>query len=82
MVAAPPQPPIRPPALLEATGKSTAAWQNDLNSLFHRAKDRFPDVVWDLVDEDAMDEGNGQGSEVWGHKGALTSITQFFRFRR
>lgn len=69
MVAAPSQSPIRPPALLEASGKSTATWQNDLNTLFHRAKDRFPDVVWDLVDEDAMDEGNGQDSDVWGHKG-------------
>ena len=67
-----PQPPVRPPALLEAASKSTSAWQNDLNVLFHRAKDRFPDVVWDLVDEDAMDEGNGRGeSEVWGHKGEL-----------
>ena len=78
MVAAPP---IRPPALLEATNKSTAAWQNDLNTLFHRAKDRFPDVVWDLVDEDAMDEGNGRAdSEVWGHKGKSDSLYPTSRF--
>ncbi|KAI5117741.1 hypothetical protein M0805_004930 [Coniferiporia weirii] len=66
MVAAPTQPPQRPPALLEATKRSTAAWQDDLQSLFHRAKDRFPDVVWDLVDEDAADDVNAD--EVWGHK--------------
>lgn len=74
------QPPVRPPALLEATVKSTSTWQNDLNTLFHRAKDRFPDVVWDLVDEDAMDEGDGQDSEVWGHKGMhLLSLIQVYR---
>lgn len=30
------------------------------------AKDRFPDVVWDLVDED----DDAKGEEVWGHKGS------------
>ena len=69
MVAVTSQPPVRPPALLEATKKSTTAWQEDLQALFHRTKDRFPDVVWDLLDEDAMDEG-GTPEEVWGHKGA------------
>ena len=70
MVAAPNQPPARPPALLEATKRSTTSWQEDLKVLFHRAKDRFPDVVWDLVDEDAMDDGDENASEeVWGHKG-------------
>ena len=60
-------PPLRPPALAEATKKSTSTWQEDLQTLFHRAKDHFPDVVWDLVDEDAMDDSSNE--EVWGHKG-------------
>ena len=55
-----------PPALLEATARSTALWQDDLQSLFEQAKDRFPDVVWELTDDD---EGQGTADEVWGHKG-------------
>lgn len=65
MVSAPP--PVRPPGLSEAQKKSTTAWQTDLQALFHQAKDRFPDVVWDLTDEDAL---NSEVEEVWGHKGA------------
>ncbi|KAI0314558.1 hypothetical protein OF83DRAFT_1063636 [Amylostereum chailletii] len=57
-----------PPSLHEATDRSTVAWQADLESLFHLAKDRFPDVLWDLVAEG--DEG-AKGEEVWGHKGTL-----------
>ena len=53
-------------ALLEATARSTALWQDDLQSLFEQAKDRFPDVVWELTDDD---EGQGTADEVWGHKG-------------
>ncbi|KAF9495471.1 hypothetical protein BDN71DRAFT_1488902 [Pleurotus eryngii] len=41
-----------PPALQEATINSTSVWQHDLGSLFHLAKDRFPDVVWTLGAED------------------------------
>ena len=67
MAVATDAPPLRPPALAEATKKSTSTWQEDLQTLFHRAKDRFPDVVWDLVDEDAMDDSSNE--EVWGHKG-------------
>ncbi|KAL0959506.1 hypothetical protein HGRIS_011216 [Hohenbuehelia grisea] len=44
-------------SLQAATKSSTVAWQHDLEQLFHLARDRFPDVVWDLADE-----------EVWGHK--------------
>ncbi|KAJ8520850.1 hypothetical protein ONZ45_g2358 [Pleurotus djamor] len=54
-----------PPALQEATSNSTSAWQHDLESLFHHAKDRFPDVVWELA---ADDEGSKAADEVWGHK--------------
>ena len=68
-------PPVRPPALAEATKKSTSTWQEDLQSLFHRAKDRFPDVVWDLVDEDAMDDTPNE--EVWGHKGIIKLFLHF-----
>ncbi|KAH8103192.1 hypothetical protein DFH11DRAFT_1773759 [Phellopilus nigrolimitatus] len=42
---------MRPLALLKATKNSTSVWQDDLQALFHRSKDRFPGVVWDLVDE-------------------------------
>ena len=48
-------PPLRPHALSEITNQSTSTWQEDLQTLFHRDKDRFPDAVWDVVDEDAMD---------------------------
>ncbi|KAH8118900.1 hypothetical protein DFH11DRAFT_1474365, partial [Phellopilus nigrolimitatus] len=40
-----------PPALLKVTKNSTSVWQDDLQALFHHSKDRFPGVVWDLVDE-------------------------------
>ena len=60
-----------PPALLEATRKSTALWQDDLQALFEQAKDRFPDVVWELSDEDGGKAGAAE--EVWGHKGAYLS---------
>lgn len=57
-----------PPALLEATRKSTTLWQDDLQALFEQAKERFPDVVWELSEED--DGKAGAADEVWGHKGA------------
>ena len=74
MAVATDAPLLRPPALAEATKKSTSTWQEDLQTLFHRAKDRFPDVVWDLVDEDAMDDSSNE--EVWGHK--CTTLSQLF----
>ncbi|KAI0031847.1 hypothetical protein K488DRAFT_51136 [Vararia minispora EC-137] len=52
--------------LSQTVANSTTAWQADLEALFHRAKDRFPDVVWDLVSEDNDDED--RLDEVWGHK--------------
>jgi hypothetical protein len=64
-------PPSSPPALLEATKKSTSVWQFNLGSLFLQAKDRFPDVVWELED----DKGKGV-EEVWGHKGVLRISVQ------
>jgi hypothetical protein len=51
-----------PPGLAEATKNSTAAWQHHLAELFRAAKDRFPDVVWELTTD-----------EVWGHKGMFPS---------
>ena len=56
-----------PTALQDATVKSTVAWQADLEALFYRAKNRFPDVVWALLTED--DEPAGE--HVYGHKGIL-----------
>lgn len=64
--------PPTPPALLEATRLSTAAWQSDLQSLFNDAKDRFPDVVWELLNEDT--NRSQEPDEVWGHKGMLPLI--------
>lgn len=59
---------ISPPALLEAIRNSTVAWQNDLQALFNSAKDRFGDVVWELVDE--INNAQQGAEEIWGHKGA------------
>ncbi|THH27435.1 hypothetical protein EUX98_g6750 [Antrodiella citrinella] len=55
-----------PPALLEATRNSTLAWQSDLQALFDHAKDRFPDVVWELMNDNLVTTGDVD--EVWGHK--------------
>jgi hypothetical protein len=52
--------------LQDATLKSTVAWQTDLEALFTRAKDRFPDVVWALLTEE---DGEATGEQVYGHKG-------------
>ncbi|KAF5375735.1 hypothetical protein D9615_009407 [Tricholomella constricta] len=72
---------VSSPALQEATKKSTLAWRQDLEALFHHAKDRFPDVVWELGDED------GDEQEVWGHKAIVYARappsfqTRYFSFR-
>jgi hypothetical protein len=50
--------------LYEANASSAAAWQADLIKLFHHARERYADVVWELVPE-----GETEGEEVWGHKG-------------
>lgn len=57
---------IAPTPLQHATAKSTLSWQTDLEALFHRAKDRFPDVVWALLTEG---DAEPTGEEVYGHKG-------------
>ena len=54
-----------PPGIPEASRISTQTWQNDLLELFHNAKDRFPDVVWELH----PDRDPQATEEVWGHKG-------------
>lgn len=58
---------VTSPALQEATKSSTIVWRQDLEALFHHAKDRFPDVVWEVG------EGDDIGQELWGHKGAFHS---------
>jgi hypothetical protein len=55
--------------LFEAHARSTALWQADLKKLFHHAKERYSDVVWELVPE-----GESEGEEVWGHKGGLVDF--------
>ena len=67
--------PLQPPSLQEATKRSTVAWQNDLEALFHLAKDRFPDVVWELFADDSPDPHT---EEVWGHKGKSCSLSLSF----
>jgi hypothetical protein len=66
-------PAASPPALQEATKNSTTAWQLNLESLFHQAKDRFPDVVWELTIEG--DEKDRCIEEVWGHKGMFEFLS-------
>lgn len=61
----------QPPGLQEATKNSTSAWQADLEALFRGAKERFPDVVWELVSEEegeGLDEGDGDGGEGFGEE--------------
>ncbi len=52
--------------LYEANTQSTNIWQADLKKLFHHAKERYADVVWEVVAE-----GEDEGEEVYGHKGEL-----------
>lgn len=61
---------IAPTPLQDATAKSTLAWQTDLEALFHRAKDRFPDVVWALLTEG---DAEPTGEQVYGHKGITSA---------
>lgn len=64
---------ISSPGLQEATKNSTTVWQAELEALFHNAKDRFPDVVWELESEEVEEVWGGHKGkdveEVWGHKG-------------
>jgi hypothetical protein len=46
-----------------------STWQEDLESLFHHTKDRFPDVVWELIGDD--DEPRKAAEEIYGHKGVF-----------
>ncbi|KAF7360086.1 hypothetical protein MVEN_00736700 [Mycena venus] len=75
-------------SLQEATRNSTSAWQQDLASLFQHAKERFPDVVWELT-SDSEDAGRAGGGveEVWGHKAIVYARappsfqSRYFSFR-
>ena len=53
----------------EAVQASKEAWHRDLQALFDHAKDRFPDVVWELYND--HDPSNADPEEVWGHKGTF-----------
>lgn len=57
--------------LYEANANSAAVWQADLIKLFHHAKERYADVVWELVPD-----GETDGEEVWGHKGQPESLCE------
>ncbi|KAM5531560.1 hypothetical protein V8D89_014780 [Ganoderma adspersum] len=71
-----------PPGLSEATRNSTSHWQDDLQSLFDHAKDRFADVVWEL-----QPESEKAAEEVWGHKAVVyarappTFQARYFSFK-
>lgn len=52
-------------ALATTSAASTESWQEDLKTLFDHAKERFPDVVWELT----SDFDAGVQEDVWGHKG-------------
>ncbi|KDR70407.1 hypothetical protein GALMADRAFT_230061 [Galerina marginata CBS 339.88] len=58
--------------LQTATRISTQVWQRDLEQLFHHAKERYPDVVWEVgvdEDEDLPPGASTQGlKKVWGHR--------------
>ena len=70
MAVATDAPPLLPSSLAEITNKSTSTWQEDLQTLFHRAKVRFPDAVWDPVDKDSMDDSINE--RVHNHKGTTS----------
>ena len=63
-------PPSHTLLLPEASRLSTQTWQHDLLQLFHNARDRFPDVVWELHPDDDHDSTE----EVWGHKGDHVAV--------
>lgn len=56
-------------ALAKTSAVSTESWQRDLKTLFDHAKERFPDVVWELT----SDYDTGAQEDVWGHKGVCYS---------
>ena len=73
MAPSPPQ----PPSLQSSIQTSTSTWQTNLHSLFKLAKERFPDVVWELMaDEDDIDAAHVP-EEVWGHKGPSLCLVRF-----
>lgn len=73
MAPAPPPPiPSSSAALTKALTAATDTWQNELKNLFDQAKNRYPDVVWDLLgeEEERLDE-------VWGHKGSAVLLVGY-----
>ena len=62
-------------------------WQENLEELFRNAKDRFPDVVWEVGEVSGADmmkdvemDIEGRVEEVWGHKGSLLFFSFLFVF--
>ncbi|KAF5340346.1 hypothetical protein D9611_007918 [Ephemerocybe angulata] len=75
----------RPLDLKAALQQSITVWEQDLDDLFRHAKDRFPDVVWELLGDDDEDDGNanrtyvarliGTGNESPQGSGSFTEST-------
>ncbi|KAF9512903.1 hypothetical protein BS47DRAFT_1393787 [Hydnum rufescens UP504] len=76
-------PPPAGSATASSAAKSTGAWLNDLKGLFDHAKERFPDVVWEMLPEEA----GSADEEVWGHKAMIYArappsfLAQYFDVR-
>ncbi|KAI3608505.1 sulfite reductase beta subunit [Moniliophthora roreri] len=68
-------------SLVSSNALSTETWQQDLSKLFLLAKDRFPDVVWEVGEDDDDVE------QVWGHKAIVYARappsfqSRYFQFR-
>ncbi|KAF9269715.1 hypothetical protein L218DRAFT_953341 [Marasmius fiardii PR-910] len=75
-------------SLHECTQTSLITWQEDLVKLFQNAKERYPDVVWE-VGEDVDDDENPAPDieEIWGHKAIVYARappsfqSRYFQFR-
>ncbi|KAJ7023250.1 hypothetical protein C8F04DRAFT_1271571 [Mycena alexandri] len=65
-------------SLQEATRNSTSAWQRDLAALFSHAKDRFPDVVWELS---AEQRGCGCRGTIVYARAPPSFQSRYFSFR-
>jgi hypothetical protein len=58
---------VNPPGLQQALANSSTAWTDALQTLFDKAQEWFPDVVWEICDENE----DVPPEEVWAHKGHI-----------
>ncbi|EKM49130.1 uncharacterized protein PHACADRAFT_201983 [Phanerochaete carnosa HHB-10118-sp] len=54
-----------------AIARSTEVWLQDLHTLFQRAKDYYPDVLWRVDGGEEL--GRGSKTEIWGHYAVVYS---------